>query len=56
MERHHPTLTRITFDPEKCTGKACIRGTRMTVEALVRYLAAGMTHAEILAEWPELAE
>jgi uncharacterized protein (DUF433 family) len=23
---------------------------------LVRYLAAGMTHAEVLAEWPELEE
>jgi uncharacterized protein (DUF433 family) len=56
MERRHPTLTRITFDPEKCTGKACIRGMRITVEALVRYLAAGMTHAEILVEWPELDE
>jgi uncharacterized protein (DUF433 family) len=56
MERRHPTLDRITFDPEKCAGKACIRGMRMTVEALVRYLAAGMTHAEILAEWPDLQE
>jgi uncharacterized protein (DUF433 family) len=56
MERRHPSLDRITFDPEKCTGKACIRGMRMTVEALVRYLAAGMSHDEILAEWPELEE
>jgi uncharacterized protein (DUF433 family) len=56
MERHHPTLHRITFDPEKCTGKPCIRGLRMTVEALVGYLAAGMSHSEILAEWPELEE
>ena len=56
MERRHPSLDRITFDPEKCTGKACIRGMRMTVEALVRYLAAGMSHDEILVEWPELEE
>ena len=56
MERRHPTLDRITFDPEKCTGKACIRGMRVTVESLVRYLAAGMTHAEILTEWPDLEE
>jgi uncharacterized protein (DUF433 family) len=56
MERRHPTLDRITFDPEKCTGKACIRGLRVTVESLVRYLAAGMLHEEILAEWPDLEE
>ena len=56
MERRHPTLTRITFDPEKCNGKACIRGLRIPVESIVRYLAAGMTHAEILAEWAELEE
>jgi hypothetical protein len=29
MERRHPTLDRITFDPEKCNGKACIRGLRI---------------------------
>jgi len=56
VERRHPTLNRITFDPEKCNGKACIRGLRMPVESIVSYLAAGMTHAEILAEWTELEE
>ena len=56
MERTHPKLDRLTFDPEKCAGKACIRGMRITAESLVRYLAAGMTTAEILAEWPDLEE
>ena len=56
MERRHPTLNRITFDPEKCNGKACVRGLRMPVESIVGYLAAGMTHAEILVEWTELEE
>ena len=54
MERRHPTLDRITFDPEKCAGKACIRGMRITAESLVRHLAAGMTSEEILGEWSEL--
>lgn len=56
MERRHATLDRITFDPEKCTGKACIRGMRISAESLVRHLAAGMTIEEILDEWPELQE
>jgi uncharacterized protein (DUF433 family) len=49
MERRHPKLDRITFDPGKCTGKACIRGMRITVEAVVRYLASGMTTEQLLA-------
>ena len=28
----------------------------MPVESIVSYLAAGMTHAELLAEWTELDE
>jgi uncharacterized protein (DUF433 family) len=56
VERRHPNLDRITFDPEKCNGKACIRGLRIPVESLVNYLAAGLTHAEILAEWTQLEE
>jgi uncharacterized protein (DUF433 family) len=54
VERRHPTLSRITFDPEKCNGKACIRGLRIPVESVIGYLAAGMSQAEILAEWTEL--
>ncbi|GMV12822.1 MAG: DUF433 domain-containing protein [Polyangiaceae bacterium] len=56
MERRHTKLERITFDPEKCGGKACIRGLRVTVESIVASLASGMTTAQILVEWPELEE
>lgn len=56
MERHHPKLDRITFDPAKCAGKACIRGMRITVEAIVNYLASGMTTDALLAEFPELEQ
>jgi uncharacterized protein (DUF433 family) len=56
VECRHLTLNRITFDPEKCNGKACIRGLRMSVESIVSSLAAGMTQAEILGEWTELEE
>lgn len=54
MERKHARFSRITFDPEKCFGKACIRGLRMPVESLLRYLASGMSREEMLSEWPEL--
>jgi uncharacterized protein (DUF433 family) len=56
MERRHPRLDRITFDPEKCTGKACIRGLRITVASVVAHLASGMSTADVLNEWPELEE
>ncbi len=44
----------ITIDPGKRSGKACIRGTRITVYDVLDYLAAGMTQEEILADFPDL--
>jgi uncharacterized protein (DUF433 family) len=54
MERRHATLDRITFDPEKCEGRPCIRGLRFPVSTLVGYLASGMTREQMLTEWPDL--
>lgn len=54
MERRHAKLDRITFDPDKCEGKACIRGLRFPVSTLVGYLASGMSTEQVLAEWPDL--
>lgn len=50
----HFQFDRITLDPEKCSGKPCIRGLRMPVASILRYLASGMTTEAILHEWPEL--
>jgi uncharacterized protein (DUF433 family) len=44
----------ITIEPGKRGGKACIRGTRMTVTDVLEYLASGMTPEEILADFPDL--
>lgn len=44
----------ITIDPGKRGGKPCIRHMRIAVQDVLDYLAAGMTEAEILVEWPEL--
>ncbi|MCD8533976.1 MAG: DUF433 domain-containing protein [Verrucomicrobia bacterium] len=46
----------ITIEAGKRSGKACIRGMRITVIDVLEYLASGMTHNEILAEFPELTE
>lgn len=46
----------ITIEPDKRSGKPCIRGTRMTVTDVLEYLAAGMTHEELLSHFPDLTE
>jgi uncharacterized protein (DUF433 family) len=46
----------ITIDPGKRSGKACIRGLRITVYDVLDYMAAGMTQQEILADFPDLTE
>ncbi len=44
----------ITIEPDKRSGKPCIRGTRMTVTDVLEYLAGGMSEAEILEDFPDL--
>ena len=46
----------ITIDPERRSGRACIRDLRITVYDVLDYLAGGMTHEEILADFPDLTE
>jgi uncharacterized protein (DUF433 family) len=45
----------ITIEPDKRGGKPCIRGLRITVYDVLDYLASGMTHEEILEDFPDLA-
>lgn len=49
-------LQRITSNPEIMVGKPVIKGTRLTVEAILNLLAYGATTTEILAEYPHLAQ
>ena len=44
----------ITIEPDKRSGKPCIRGTRMSVTDVLEYLAGGMTQEELLTEFPDL--
>ena len=46
----------LTLEPGKRSGKPCIRGMRITVYDVLSYLAAGMTHEELLADFPYLPE
>ena len=46
----------ITIEPGKRGGKPCIRGMRITVGDVLEYLASGMTHAEILNDFPYLTD
>ncbi len=47
---------RITVNPLIRSGKPTIRGMRLTVSDVLGWLASGMTHGEILSDYPELTE
>jgi uncharacterized protein (DUF433 family) len=47
-------LGRITFDPEQCGGRPCIRGMRIRVKDVLDLLATGVPEAEILEDFPYL--
>jgi uncharacterized protein (DUF433 family) len=44
----------ITIEAGKRSGKPCIRGMRITVEDILRYLASGMSVEEVIEDFPEL--
>jgi uncharacterized protein (DUF433 family) len=46
----------ITMEPGKRSGKPCVRGLRVTVYDVLEYLSAGMTHEQILQDFPYLTE
>lgn len=49
-------FNRITVNPEVCMGQPTIRGMRITVAFVLKLLASGMSHEEILKAYPELKE
>jgi uncharacterized protein (DUF433 family) len=46
----------ITIKLDKRGGKPCIRRMRITVYDVLGWLTAGMSHAEIIEDFPELTE
>ena len=49
------TTTRIDIDPAVMMGKPVIRGTRITVELVLRKLAEGASERDLMEDYPHLA-
>jgi uncharacterized protein (DUF433 family) len=47
---------RIEINPKVMLGKPVIRGTRITVELILRKLGEGATHRELLEAYPHLTQ
>lgn len=49
-------LNRITTNPAVLTGKPVVRGMRISVEQVIKMLARGISHGDIIEEYPFLEE
>ena len=47
---------RIVIDPATCNGRPIVRGTRITVQTILEFLASGDSFDEILADYPSLSK
>jgi uncharacterized protein (DUF433 family) len=47
-------IERITVKPDVLIGKPTIRGLRISVDQIIKALAAGLKEQEILEDYPEL--
>jgi len=45
---------RVTVSPDVCNGKPVVRGTRITVQTVLEFLAAGDSVDDVLQEYPTL--
>ena len=45
---------RITYNPQQCGGKPCIRGMRIRVADVLELFAAGLSSEQILSDFPDL--
>jgi uncharacterized protein (DUF433 family) len=48
--------TIITIEEGKRGGRPCVRSLRITVGDVLGWLAAGLSHEQVLADYPELTE
>jgi uncharacterized protein (DUF433 family) len=48
--------SRISNNPAVMMGKPCIKGTRITVELILRKLGAGRSMTDLLQAYPHLTE
>ena len=47
-------LNRISVDPRVCSGKPCIRGTRIYIAIILDGLAEGLTPEQMIDHYPQL--
>jgi uncharacterized protein (DUF433 family) len=52
---HEELLSRVSVNPSVCTGKPCIRGTRVYIAIILDGLAEGLTPDEIIDHYPQLS-
>lgn len=48
-------MNRIVIDPDVCNGQPTLRGTRITVQTILEFLAAGDSIEDVLAAYPALS-
>jgi uncharacterized protein (DUF433 family) len=46
----------ISIDPEIRFGRACINGTRISVDDVLGWLGNGLSHEQVIEDFPELSE
>jgi uncharacterized protein (DUF433 family) len=46
---------RISIEPDVCNGRPVVRGTRIAVQTVLEFLAAGDSIEDVLEEYPTLA-
>ena len=56
MDNSKLPQSRITAKPDVMMGKPCIKGRRITVELILRKLAAGRSFADLLVAYPQLTQ
>jgi uncharacterized protein (DUF433 family) len=47
-------FTRLVFDPAILGGKPCIKGTRISVEMILEWIASGASRDDIVKSYPQL--
>jgi len=46
---------RIVSNPDILVGKPCVKGTRLSVELILGWLAQGWTHEQLQESYPQLS-
>ncbi len=56
MKTEEELLERIVINPKVMGGKPIVKGTRITVEQVLKLLAQGLSTREILSDYPHLSK